>query len=351
MRFASIGGSNAGNYAGAGKAAADSAANIFSIARKYGPDYAGLSKVAMATQSAEKIKAMETAAKVTNEGIKQLKNKSVMQSGIDVFNKKQELKANQRKAGSIAALGKIGGAAFLASRKDDRVRPTNSKEKQDLLQSSIDQMQGISDQMSANETKGINDGDALIANGSNTSSSTTGTGGNAGKVTTGGSNTSQGVSGSVLTGDAKTVADAIAKYESGQWGYEAFNQGGTAGGTKVLGKSGSHKEHFGTSLTNLTLSEIFKRQNTKQQGMSMDEHISSGGLHAVGRYQFIGDTLQDEVTRMGLDPTTTRFTPEVQDQIWLSHVKRVGNISPWVGPMQHYNTSQRNQFNNMIQGL
>ena len=54
--------------------------------------------------------------------------------------------------------------------------------------------------------------------------------------------------GSALTGAAKTVADAIAKYESGDWGCEAFNQGGAAGGTKVVGKSGSYKDTYGTAL-------------------------------------------------------------------------------------------------------
>ena len=168
-------------------------------------------------------------------------------------------------------------------------------------------------------------------------------GGGAGKVSTGAN--------SLLTGNQKTVADAVAKYESGDWGYEAFNQGGAAGGTKVLGKSGSHKDHFGTSLTSLTLDEIFKRQNTKQQGMSMQQHLDSGGLHAVGRYQFIGSTLQDEARRMGLDTSTTRFTPKVQDDIFLSHIRRVGNISPWVGPSNNYSTDQKANFRNMIAGF
>ena len=95
---------------------------------------------------------------------------------------------------------------------------------------------------------------------------------------------------------------------------------------------------------------IFYKQNTKQRGLSMDEHIKSGGLHAVGRYQFIGSTLQDEARRMGLSPDT-KFTPQVQDAIWLNHIKRVGNISPWVGPSNNYNSAQKQQFNSMIAGF
>ena len=93
--------------------------------------------------------------------------------------------------------------------------------------------------------------------------------------------------------------------------------------------------------------QIFDKQNTKQQGLSLDEHFKTGGLHAVGRYQFIGSTLQDEVSRMGLSKDT-KFTPEVQDQIFLSHLKRVGNISPWVGPSTQYSPEKIAELNSLI---
>ena len=48
----------------------------------------------------------------------------------------------------------------------------------------------------------------------------------------------------------------------------------------------------------MTLQQIFDKQNTKQKGMSFQEHNGSGGLHAVGRYQFIGGTLWDEVSKI-----------------------------------------------------
>ena len=100
----------------------------------------------------------------------------------------------------------------------------------------------------------------------------------------------------------------------------------------------------------MTLGQIFDKQNTKQQGLSLDEHFKTGGLHAVGRYQFIGPTLQDEVSRMGLSKDT-KFTPEVQDQIFLSHLKRVGNISPWVGPSTQYSPEKISELNNLIASL
>ena len=56
-----------------------------------------------------------------------------------------------------------------------------------------------------------------------------------------------------LTGSSKKVADAIAGGEPGSYGYEAVDQGGAKGGTKVLGKSGYYKEAFGTPLTSMTV--------------------------------------------------------------------------------------------------
>ena len=63
MRFASLGASNAASYASAGKATSDSAARMFAVQRKTGPDYTGLSKVAMKTASNEKVAAMNAEAK------------------------------------------------------------------------------------------------------------------------------------------------------------------------------------------------------------------------------------------------------------------------------------------------
>ena len=159
--------------------------------------------------------------------------------------------------------------------------------------------------------------------------------------------------GTTLTGASKTLADAVAGPESGSYGYEAFNQGGEKGGTAIpVGfKSGNYKETFGTSLTDKTIGEIMELQSDPGKGVISDsDWVSSGKLHAVGRYQFIGNTLKDEVNRMGL-PKDTKFTPEVQDQIFLSHLKRVGNISPWVGPSTQYSSAKKAELNNLIANL
>ena len=109
-------------------------------------------------------------------------------------------------------------------------------------------------------------------------------------------------SGSVLTGTAKTLADDVAGPESGTYGYEAFNQGGEKGGTAIPAgfKSGNYKNTFGSSLTDKSIGEIMELQRDPGRSVLSDsDWVSSGKLHAVGRYQFIGDTFRDEVNRMG----------------------------------------------------
>ena len=229
MRFASIGSANAASYAGAGAQVANSAARIFDVQRKTGPDYAGLSKVAMATQSAEKQTAMKTAAYVTKEGINQLKNKTILQHKAAVFNDKLDRANRQRKAGAIAAVGKIAGAAVL-SRDNTKGReyPTSNFDK---IYSEYKTKKDATNKKYDADIDALGDAPSV-----NSISSAPATGVSAGKVTTG-VDSSQGTSnlGSALTGNAKTVSDAIAKFESGKWGYEAFNQGGAAGGTRAVG--------------------------------------------------------------------------------------------------------------------
>lgn len=337
MRFASLGGSNAASYAAAGKSVADSAVKSFAVQRKAGPDFGMLSEVAMKTASNERIAGMKAAANVTKVGIGVYSDNKQLANNINASEKIRDIINSQRKAGGLAAIGKIAGAGYLAATDNTKGR---ERPKADL-RGLYDSYQTKRDALKAQQAS---ERDAI---GTFESPTFTPPDRNYGKATKGTETIP--LVGS-LTGNQKTVADAVAKYESGDWGYEAFNQGGAAGGTKVLGKSGSYKNTYGSSLTDMTLGQIYHKQNTKQRGLSMDEHINSGGLHAVGRYQFIGPTLQDEARRMGLSDDT-KFTPQVQDSIFLSHIKRAGNISPWVGPSNNYNSSQKSQFNQMIAGF
>ena len=53
---------------------------------------------------------------------------------------------------------------------------------------------------------------------------------------------------------------------------------------------------------------------------------------------------------MGLSPDT-KFTPQVQDDIFFNHIKRVGNISPWVGPSTQWGQGKKDQINSLIPTL
>jgi hypothetical protein len=192
MRFASLGGSNAASYAGAGKAVADSAVAVFKKQRETGPDYAGLSKVAMKTASDEKIAGMKAEAALTNVAQAQYAKNTQTAIDVKVFNKGQEIKANQRKAGGIAAIGKIAGAGFLAATDNTKGRERPKADRQSILDS-------FKSKNSAAQAKYDADSTALGDYTSPSSSS----GDSSGKVTGGGTNnTSQGLSGTGLSGDA-----------------------------------------------------------------------------------------------------------------------------------------------------
>lgn len=45
---------------------------------------------------------------------------------------------------------------------------------------------------------------------------------------------------------------------------------------------------------------------------------------AVGAYQFMPETAEDLAKQMGIDPTKTKFTPEVQKQLHLFHLNQLG---------------------------
>jgi hypothetical protein len=148
-------------------------------------------------------------------------------------------------------------------------------------------------------------------------------------------------SGSSLTETQQKALQVLAKYESGAAGYDAVNQIGTAGGRGVKGFSGDIKkmpQHEGRSLTDFTIAEIKKLQYDDKT-MSDDQWTEAGKLHAVGAYQFIGNTLPGVAQRAGI-PDNAKFTPGVQDLMALQLMKERG-ISPWVGPSDKATPSER----------
>ena len=148
-------------------------------------------------------------------------------------------------------------------------------------------------------------------------------------------------SSSTLSETQQKALQVLAKYESGAAGYDAVNQIGTKGGRGVEGFSGDIKkmpQHEGRSLTDFTLGEIKELQHD-DKSMSNSQWIKAGKLHAVGAYQFIGNTLPEVAARAGI-PDSAKFSPAVQDLMALQLIKERG-ISPWVGPSDKATAAER----------
>ena len=144
-----------------------------------------------------------------------------------------------------------------------------------------------------------------------------------------------------ISNTQKEALAVLAKYESGAAGYDAVNQIGTNDGRGVLGFSGDIKkmdQYNGRSLTDFTIKEI-KDLQYDNGSLSNQQWINSGKLHAVGRYQFIGNTLPGVAERAGI-PDDAKFTSEVQDLLALQLMKERG-ISPWVGPSDKATAAER----------
>lgn len=147
--------------------------------------------------------------------------------------------------------------------------------------------------------------------------------------------------GGQITPIQRKALNVLAKYESGAAGYNAVNQIGTKGGRGVLGFSGDitkMSQHGGRSLTDFTIREIKKLQYDNGS-LSNSEWIDAGKLHAVGRYQFVGNTLPGVAKRAGI-PDDAKFTATVQDLMALQLMRERG-IKPWVGPSDKATPAER----------
>ena len=144
-----------------------------------------------------------------------------------------------------------------------------------------------------------------------------------------------------MTPDQRQALDILAKYESSAWGYNAVNQYGASEGREnswtnpetgeksFVGDFSNMEQHGGRSLTDLTVAEVLALQ-ADDGSMSMEKWVNSGKLHAVGRYQFVGNTLPGLVERSGISPDL-KFDKRTQDILALQLLSERG-IQPWVGP-------------------
>ena len=88
----------------------------------------------------------------------------------------------------------------------------------------------------------------------------------------------------------------------------------------------------------LTIGDIKKLQ-FDDRSLSDADWIKQGKLHAVGKYQFIGNTLPEVAKKAGI-PDTAKFSSRVQDTLALQLMKDRG-IEPWVGPSDKATKDER----------
>ena len=323
-----------GNYAYAGKVAADDALRAFIAARESSPDYGKLAQEAANIRSAEKIAAIKAQAKVAKTGIEV---KADLRATEILTDAKADAKKNVRKAGLLAAAGRSGGIGLMKLGEKPLER-RDSSSMSDLL----------TKQEQAARTKAQEIKDGIPSLSTDTDSNNTGDqqgSNNPGKAL---EPTNVSTFNPNITELDRQKLDIIGKYESDPvGGYNAINQIGIAGGRGVLGYSGDISkmtQHGGKSLTDFTVGEIMNLQADPGSSMSNDQWIKSGKLHAVGRYQFIGPTFRSEVQRQGID-LNAKFTPQLQDQLALGYLNHVGSASPWVGPMDKATKDELNILN------
>ena len=111
----------------------------------------------------------------------------------------------------------------------------------------------------------------------------------------------------------RPLLNLIASYESSNdtvhGGYDAMNLGGTHGGSRAIG-SNTGTMYFKKPLIKMTVGEIMDMQ-------------AAGQLHAAGRYQFLGSTLQDVFNR-GRPGGITRdsfFDAATQDKLAVTYIR------------------------------
>ena len=140
--------------------------------------------------------------------------------------------------------------------------------------------------------------------------------------------------------------NVLGKYESdSSGGYNAVNQGAKGGDYGFFGHSGKFgdmKQHQGKNLTDLTIGDIKKLQSRRHdRSYSTKQWIRDGKLHAVGRYQFIGDTFDAVVKQLGIS-NKQKFDKETQDRMALHLLRTSPNgIGQWVGPAKNASRQER----------
>jgi hypothetical protein len=110
----------------------------------------------------------------------------------------------------------------------------------------------------------------------------------------------------------RPLLDLISSQESSNdkagGGYDAFNTGGSAGGTIAYGSGNTFR---GQKISQMTVGQVMDLQ-------------ANNDLHATGRYQIIRTTLRGLV-QAGIATREELYSPEVQDRLGIALIKRRSN--------------------------
>ena len=118
------------------------------------------------------------------------------------------------------------------------------------------------------------------------------------------------------TRELAPLADFIGAGESGLHGYnQGFSRTPSAEG-RLRG------ERY--DLTNMSLADVSNLQRQIISGQRQGGVPQGVASSAIGKYQMTQENFNAAVRGLNLNPQTTKFTPEVQDQMFMFHANRLG---------------------------
>ncbi len=294
------------SFIDAGNEAVRAAYKARAAAERNKPKYEQFGKQAIEDQTAQDLLSMEITGRAQRNAITAKANEKTREINKEAREYAKDQQRGAQMAGKLAGgAAMLGGAYFMSKQKDE------PDERIGMLQGYIDEnnsadrdLQKKIDTLSTgSSTKTVGELDA------------------GGLVETNNTMDKPVSSYSAFPSSPTSItraANITGKYESdSSGGYNAYNLGGSQGGTVAHGSGNSiDGKQFGGALTSMSIGKIKQLQ-------------ASGQLHAAGRFQFIGNSLPEAAQFAGLSDDDT-FSPKNQDKMFMAFGKKYGS-GRWVG--------------------